>query len=432
MLEAKSYAMKMLVSRSCSVLFILFFSFEVHSQIFVEKQTRHRFAQNLIGFDIQTSIGGSSFFEASDGSIQRLELPTTSRARIIIGGLHFWGHADFHIAIPVMFPSLEEQQQEIFFTSGVETVFKYYPWQLESNKLRPYVGISLSPYYYEQDNTTAEFGEGPQLTHVSVPLLVGMSFTSKKKILEAGITWNYANDQRYFLNRTDFRNIQTPPIFATVALKFFFDTTVGAEESWESGRTKKWIDGLASDRKLDGFFLGAGLSSAWWMGKSSYNQENRPYIKNYGISLMGDFSVGYYWHNLDLNVAAAYRAYRASANVYGANQSLKRRSIGFELTKYFLDYHGFDPFIGPVITYEQLEFGESFERSLTHDIVRNKLGWGLTFGWDIRPDRNQSIILRTSLRWFPALDLSIEESDAISFDNIEFNFIQVVVFPNRL
>lgn len=403
----------------------------VFSQLFVEKQTRHRFAQNLLGFDLQTSIGGNTFFQDAEGEVQRLDLNSTSRARIVIGGLHFWGHADFHIAIPIMFPKLQTENQDVFFTSGVETVFKYYPWQLKSSKVRPYLGFSLSPYYYEQDNNNLDFGEGQQLSHVSVPAMAGFAYLSNRKIIEAGVTWNYNNEQEYYLNRTEFRRISTPPIFVTLALKFFFDTTIGAEESWETGRTKEWIDGLAEDGKLDGFFIGAGLSSAWWMGKSSYNQSNSPYIKNYGISLLGDFSLGYYWHKPDLNLSVNYRGYGASSNVYGTQQSLKRRSIGLELTKYLLDYHGFDPFIGPVLTYENLHFRESFERSLTQDVRDRKIGWGVAFGWDIRPDRNQSIILRTSLRWFPTLDLRVEESSSISFDNIEFNFIQLVFFPNR-
>ncbi len=407
-------------------------SFYSGAQIFVEKQTRYRFAQNLIGFDVQTSIGGNTFVANSSGSFQELDFPATSRGRVVIGGTHFWGHADFYIAIPVMFPQINEQNQDIFFTSGVETVFKYYPWQLEFGKLRPYVGLSLSPYYYEQDNRDLDFGEGQQLSHVSVPLLAGVSYMHKNKIIEAGITWNYANDQKYYLNRTEFQTISTPRLFASVALKFMFDTTVGAEESWESGRTKKWIDGLAEEGKLNGFFIGAGLSSAWWMGKSSYNEENRPYIENYGISLMGDFSLGYYWHKPDINLALNYRGYGTSADVYGAKQTLKRRSFGLELTKYVLDYHGFDPFIGPIITNERLSFSESFEGVRTQDKTESKIDWGITFGWDIRPDRNQNIILRTSLRWFPQLDLDIEESNAISFDNIEFNFIQIVLFPNRM
>lgn len=419
-------------NRSLFLFYAMCMGLYAEAQLFVEKQTRHRFAQNLIGLDLQTSLGGQTFFENTSGQIQSLDLESTSRARIILGGLHFWGHADFYIAIPVLFPRVQAQNQTIFFTTGVETVFKYYPWRLEAGKLRPYLGISLAPNYFEQDNENLQYSEGDQLSHVSVPIMGGLSYIKGNKVFEAGLTWNYANEQRYYVNRTSFQNIKTPPLFATVALKFFFDTTVGAEDSWESGRTQKQVDALASKGLLDGFFLGAGLSSAWWMGRSSYNEQNRPYIQNYGVSLLGDFSLGYYWHKPDINLSANYRAYSASANVYGAQQVLRRKSFGIELTKYLLDYHGFDPFVGPILTYEKLSFIESFEESLTQDLDDDKLGWGVTMGWDIRPDRRQSWILRTSLRWFPTLDLSVEESSAVSFRNIEFNFIQLILYPNRI
>ncbi|NQZ74736.1 MAG: hypothetical protein HRT61_01285 [Ekhidna sp.] len=423
--------MRLRITNSVFFLLLIFLT-PLHAQLFVEKQTRHRFAQNLVGFDIQTSIGGNTFIHGLDGSFESYDLPSTSRGRIVMGGTHFWGHADIYIAIPIMFPRVQEQNQDIFFTTGVETVFKFYPWQLEYGKFRPYVGLSLAPNYFEQDNNLLALSEGPQLTHVSVPLLAGLSYMHKNKVVEAGITWNYANRQDYYFDRFTFRAIETPPLFASFALKFMFDTTVGAEDSWESGRTEKWINGLAKEGKLNGFFIGAGLSSAWWMGKSSYNQENRPFVKNYGISLMGDFSLGYYWHKPDLNVALVYRGYGSSVDVYGVNQALRRRSFGLEVTKYVLDYHGFDPFIGPVITNERLSFKESVDGILTHDLEESGIDWGITFGWDIRPDRNQSIILRTSLRYFPALDMQITDSQQISFDNMEFNFIQLVFFPNRM
>lgn len=403
-----------------------------NAQSFVEKQTRHRFAQNNIGVDLQTSIGGSTFVENLNGGFDPLEFAPTSRARIIIGGLHFWGHADFHIAIPVMFPKVRSEDKEIFFTTGVETVFKYYPWQLKSSKLRPYVGFSLAPNYYQQDDGSVAAGEGQELSHVSVPAMFGATYMKNNKIVEAGITWNYANKQDYYLNRTDYRTISTPPIYASLALKFVFDTTIGAEKGWESGDTQKRIERLASEGKLDGLFIGAGLSSAWWLGQSEYNVSTHPYIENYGISLMGDFSMGYYFHKPDLNIAMNYRKYGASPNVYGVVQNLNRRSIGLEVTKYFLDYHGFDPFIGPVVSSENLSFSEIVDGTRTHDLTSNQINVGLAFGWDIRPDRNQAFVLRTSLRWFPDLNIALDDGQKVSFDNLEFNFIQVVLFPNRM
>lgn len=96
------------------------------------------------------------------------------------------------------------------------------------------------------------------------------------------------------------------------------------------------------------------------------------------------------------------------------------------------DYHGFTPFIGPAFSYENLGFTESFEGANTVNFKNNKLGYGLTFGWEIRPNRIQSWLLRTNLRWFPNLNLEVQPNSKISFDNLEFNFIQLIIFPNRM
>ena len=58
-------------------------------------------------------------------------------------------------------------------------------------------------------------------------------------------------------------------------------------------------------------------------------------------------------------------------------------------------------------------------------------GYGLTLGWDIRPNRLQAIILRTSLRWYPDLTIDAIDRKEISFANLEFNFIQVIAYLNR-
>ena len=115
-----------------------------------------------------------------------------------------------------------------------------------------------------------------------------------------------------------------------------------------------------------------------------------------------------------------------------ATQELKRSSIGLEVTKFLFDYHGFVPFVGPYVGYETLSFEENFEGQLTHDVTDEQIGYGIAFGWDIRPNRLQTWILRTNLRWFPDLKLQIEGDAEISFDNVEFNFIQLILFPGRL
>lgn len=364
--------------------------------------------------------------------MQRINLTSSLKPRLVVGGTHFWGHADIYIAIPLRAPATSEENQEIQYLRGVETAFKYYPWRIEQGKIRPFAGFSIAPFYFEQDNNFFEYANGPELNHTDFPILTGFTFNHKNQLLELGLAWNYNNQQNYFISRNLEQVVHTPPLYFNFSYRLLLDTTLGAEKDWESGLTQKATEILAERKQLSGFYLGAGFSSAFWLGQSSYNTTNRAYIKKYGISLMPDFNLGYHFFQADMNVSLAYRKYGTFTNTYGAVQSLNRSSFVLEGTKSLFDYHGFVPFVGPALSYENLSFRESFEGSLVHDLSENKIAYGLTFGWDIRPDRIQSFILRTNLRWFPALGLEVGEQEEISFRNLEFNFIQLILYPNRI
>ena len=403
-----------------------------YSQVFTEKQSRHRFAQLNLGLDVQSSFGGSTKYLDAFGNTQSLNVTNSFSPRFLIGGTHFWGHADFYIGIPLFSTTLKKDNQEITALRGVETVFKFYPLRIEHNKVRPYIGTSLAPFYFEQQNNNSQYSSGPELTNTSFPLLGGLTFNSKNHLFEIGLAWNYQNQQDYYISRSQIEKINTPPLYATFSYRYMLETTLGAEKDWESGRTKEVTDILAEKGRLNGFYVGAGISSAFWLKKSDYNQKNRPYINQSSISIMPDFTLGYYWHKPDLNLAIGYRGYSTSTDSYGAAQQLRRQSLLLEATKFLFDYHGFVPFIGPAISYEKLSFIEDFEGNRTHDKQVEKFGYGLTFGWDIRPNRIQTWILRTNLRWFPNLSLETEPGSNISFDNLEFNFIQLIIYPSRM
>jgi len=414
------------------LLLCLLWSNFFHAQVYVEKQTRHRFAQLTLGADYQMSFGGRTNYLDVNGSDQSHALGSLRRPRFLIGGTHFWGHADFYIAIPLLFPSFQKEGQTSRYSSSVETVFKYYPWRIEWDKVRPFIGVGLTPFYFEQQNQNIEYGNGAELNHTTVPLYAGLTFNKKQHLIELGVLWNYNNKQSYHISRTITSDIQTPPLYASISYRYLLDTTLSAEKSWESGYTKKVTNQLAASKRLNGIHLGVGLSSAFWIKESSYNKNNRLYLEKYNTSLMPDFSLGYYLHQPDLGFALGYRGYGTSTNAYGTVQQLQRKSLVFEATKFLLDYHGFVPFVGPAISYEKLNFKESFEGQLTNDLSQNKLGYGITFGWDIRPTRLINWILRTNLRWFPNLNLEVEKGKLISFDTIEFNFIQLIIYPNRM
>ncbi|MEM9673998.1 MAG: hypothetical protein ACFB15_07870 [Cyclobacteriaceae bacterium] len=414
------------------VLTLLLISLSATAQVYTEKQTRHRFAQLNLGLDYQTSLGGTTSYLDTEGNLNLIDLTNLGRPRVIIGGTHFWGHADFYLAIPVANSTFSQANQRVDYSSGVETVFKYYPWRIEHKKVRPFVGVSIAPFYYEQSNDNLEFGNGPELNHTSLPLLTGLTFNTRNHLIEAGLTWNYVNSQEYYISRNQVATIETPPLYLNISYRYILETTIGAERSWESGKTQEITDKLAAENRLNGFFVGVGMSSAFWVGESSYNESTRPYLEKYSTSLMPDFGIGYYLHKPDVNLAVGYRSYGSSTSAYGAAQVARRRSFVLEATKFLFDYHGFVPFVGPAISYENLSFRESFERQSVHRLSETQFSYGLTFGWDIRPDRLQSWILRTNLRWFPNLKLAVEDQQSISFNNIEFNFIQLIIYPNRI
>ena len=418
--------------RHLIILLTIVWSNFTNAQVYTEKQTRHRFAQLTLGADYQTSIGGTTKYFDANGSVQSLSLGNIQSPRFLIGGTHFWGHADFYIAIPLLYPSFQKDNQTSTYSSGVETVFKYYPWRIEWNKVRPFVGVGLTTFYFEQQNKNLEYGNGAELNHTTIPLYAGLTFNKKQHLLELGILWNYNNTQAYHISRNKAVDITAPPIYASISYRYLLDTTLGAEESWESGQIEKVTKQLAASKQLNGMHIGVGLSSAFWIRESSYNKNDRPYLEKYSTSIMPDFSIGYYLHHPDVGFALGYRGYGTSTTAYGTNQNLNRKSLVLEATQFLFDYHGFVPFVGPAVSYEKLSFKESFEGQLTHDISKNKLGYGVAFGWDIRPTRMQSWILRTNLRWFPNLNLEVKKDKVISFDTIEFNFIQLIVYPSRM
>ena len=402
------------------------------AQVYVEKQTRHRFAQLNLGVDYQVHLGGEAVFLNQDGSRSGYDLNAFYVPRFVIGGTHFWGHADFYIAI-----SLYNQQQNfgnrsVQYITNVETALKYYPWRIEYGKLRPFVGVMLAPFVYSQTDKEVNYGKGPALVVNNWPLISGLTYSWGNQLLELGCSWIYNSEQEYYLSRTETAVVTVPPLSLNFSYRMWLETTLGAEKNWENGKTNEITKKLAENGGLNSFFLGVGISSMFWNGQGSYNTAMRPYIGRYDNATFADFAMGYYLHNPDLNIMVNYRRMKTSAVAYGSDQELSRESVGLELTKFLFDYHGFVPFVGPIVSFEKLDFMETFENSPVLGADDQRAAVGLSFGWDIRPNRLQSFILRTNLRWYPRLDLAVATNQNVSFGGLEFNFIQLIIYPGRM
>lgn len=429
--QEHSAANTIIPKTAAAVLLIVTGGNMLSAQVYTEKQSRHRFAQFNFGAGLQAGFGGNATFDGVSG-LETMEFGQSLTPQLSIGGTHFWGHADFQITFPIGAPTFQQEAREVQAVPGVETIVKWYPWRIESGKVRPYFGTSLLSFYYRQKDAAQAFGTGPAKTWIVAPIKTGITFNQGNHLFEAGINWNYANQKDYFVNPTTTAAINLPPVYASLTYRYQLDTSVGAEKNWENGKTKAYTDRLAAAGKLNNFFIGIAPSSAWWNGKSSHNSVNHPAIEEYPTSIMLDFAAGYYFHKPDLNINVSYRSMNASARAYGTRQSLNRQSVALEATKMLADYHGFIPFLGPVISRERLTFSESVEGNPTFDVTEDKWAAGITFGWDIRPNRVQSFLLRTNLRYYPNLKLDLDNGENVSFGAVEFNFIQLVIFPERM
>ncbi|MFZ7114269.1 MAG: hypothetical protein ACO1G9_02730 [Bacteroidota bacterium] len=384
-------------------------------------KTRHRFAQLNLGLDFNysSSNGTRTTFINSSGKTDNVALSELSQARLVIGGTHFWGHADFFIAIPVL--SFRNSE----FRTGVETGMKYFPWRIEHNKIRPFIGMSFREIQFKQ-------GEGAEMIRFKFPLLAGVNFSVKNHLFELGSSYSFNNCGTYFYSKIQTEKYKTNPFLFSLGYKFVIETSLSAEKEWKSGRTKWFTDTLSALKKLNGFTLSVGPSSAFFLKPSSHNLNSIPYLDDHKVAVFPEFGLGYYFHAIDLQLNLAYRNMESEISAYGFNQVAKRKSWTFEVFKFLFDYNGFAFFAGASAGMEELSVTEISQQQNSSVSTFKGIKPGLTFGWDIRPNRLQSFYLRTNLRYFPDLNVEMPDGNRHSFDQLEFNFIQLVIFPGRI
>ena len=381
--------------------------------------TRHRFAQLELGLtQIITPNAGMTQVIASDGTVKNYQFGTLSTTAIFIGATHFWGHLDWGLNIPVFSTGAGMK-------FGVDLQTKIYPYRIANNKLRPFIGISMSPFGYNQN-------DGGQYSRVKWPIVGGLNYYKNGHQLELGITYNYNRQFDYYISRTTIGKVELPKFMFNLTYKYTLETTGSAERNWRNGITKRITDSLGALGNLNGFSVGIGPSAAFRVAESPYNDEGKPFLGKHSFKLFPDISLGYYFHKPDMHLNLAYRSNGSSISAYGVSQDANRQSITLEAYKFLADYHGFIPFIGPNVSYENLSVVEKDGTNAPVTATYKGFKPGITFGWDIRPDRLQSWILRTNLRWTPNLGVDMPDGKKINLDQLEFNFIQLVIYPEKM
>lgn len=341
-----------------------------------------------------------------------------------IGGVHFWGHADFYVkfGLPaLMSPDASDGR----WRRGVETGASYYPWRIEYHRLAPFVGLSwLAGTYVPQVDGQA----GPEIGIHRLPLKLGLNWLTRGGLWELGAEWlPFHSVAAPTPNGT--RDASLPAYSVWLSYKFLFDATYH-EQPLRPEIEARNAERLAKG-ELNDFFVAIGPSSAFTLTPSAYNEAVRPQAGT-GVPAtnMAEYAVGYQHQDWDAAVVLNYRPIDQQQQAYGLTQRYSRRTIGLEAYKFLFDYQGFTPFLGAGMGYDRLNFSESGAAANLAAISAERWSPYLVFGWDIRPHVGVPFLLRTNLRYTPAAAL-LASGHNVPYDHLEFNYIQLVLYPER-
>lgn len=403
----------------------------LQSQPYAESEAgRFNFAQTYVGAAIEYGAGG----DALSASGQSFALPATWTPRITVGGLHFWGHADFYVSFPlpqVGANDARENQPASSFSRGVETGARLFPWRVEAGRVAPFVGVSWNILSYAQQEPNGE--AGPTIFRHRLPLHLGATWLSSIGRIDAAVSWLPSSGARYPLSRDRIATIDLPDFTASLGYSVIFDATASAEPFAKSGALDRELERRASRGELDAIGVGAGLSTAFTLSRSSYNTSERLSLDDrIPSSPFPDLSLGYYNHALDASANISFRPITQSQGGHGITQELSRTSLALEAIKFIGDYHGFTPFVGVTFGREWLHMRETDRGETALDLHAATWAPGLIAGWDIRPTGLDPFILRTNLRYTPGLRREILPGRDLMFDHLEVNFIQLILYPGRM
>jgi hypothetical protein len=409
------------------------------------------FATITLGAEISTLFPAASSWDLplGGGRFAAVSPQPLSQVALHVGGLHFFGHAEINVTIPVYGlstalsgPGGTRSAQALYnFAVGL----KYYPWALRPGTIRPFLQTGLM-------DRTLFLADGPDVSGNAtgnsrwiLPVGVGVGWRTPWHFiidvsaqyqggdvtsLSSGLTAQPLGQpvQASYGRLVDLRGVRT-----TLGLKANFDATPGIVVEGFRERAAERLAKMAQRGTLNAFYVAAGPSSVLQSNGSSYFADDRPYLRGvYALSLFPHLTAGYYHFGTDLDFRVAYREFGGSAQAYGASLSTYQRGAFVEALKIFdVHLYGFAPFIGLGAGYEWRQLTDTAAGTRTA-LSNGGPVLSVPIGWDIRIDPTDCWFLRTNLRWVPRSPLSLPDGHAFDYGGLEFDFIQLVFFPERL
>ncbi len=414
------------------ILSIFFTSFLVFkpslAQSYLTNKSKYHFAQGAMGLDFQFISRTGITHTLQNGTKKQYQYGGYVVPKLMIGGLHFWGHADIAFSFPVGEIGKKVDSLDINFSDFEIMTFKYYPWAIHKNKLRPYVGTSANINTLEQQGSGQyqKYYGGKEYSF-NLPVQVGLSYQKGNWLLTTDCKFNTNRNRTLYANRSETTNMQFPLYAVSVGVRKLFESTAPKfEQKYKDGSMKK--DYEDNQHKLNAFSFALGLSSS--IHTSNYNIENSKFISKRPGAFFPEFGLGYYLNKPDIQFNLAYRKSSSYEQGFGVIHQYSRQSLTLEAYKFLFDYKGFVPFLGLGVGKENLSFKETDFNKIVIEASGSKISPNITFGWDIRYHRLNWLMLRTNMRYYPNLFINSSQGK-IKFNQIEMNFIQAVIYPQR-
>lgn len=370
-----------------------------------------------------------------NGQVHSFDHSSTINPYLTWGAFHFWGHTEFYVTFPLNPLNLNKNDQMGHqLLHSVATGARLYPWAMKEGKIRPYIGANWGALEFKQKLKPVE--NQPTISKdIMFNYDAGLMYNYKKMAVRLGINYFTDNTWLYPLSKTQLAEIVSPQMSFQVGLLYTFDASKdNTKENIDKWNSYPRISKLSYDAKTFGdFFVGIGPSLSFSLSKSEYNAAQFPYLQQKITSATYfDLALGYHFNKANLFTAVSYRSPSYKTEGFGSSQTIKKTSVAWEINKFLTDYSGFAPYIGLNLAYDKLDYEQTVDGIKKQETFTNAIEPGITFGWDIVPGKtNEALILRTNLRWYPFSEFELE-GKMFNFSQLEYNLIQVVVYPQRL
>lgn len=400
----------------------------IYSQSYLDKSTR--FAWTTFGADLLHLSGGTTDYLDGSGNLQSTDWSGGVSPRLTMGGIHFYGHADFYVTFPLNWITIGQEPDEFtqfVHESGIETGIRIYPIALKRNAIRPYVGISFRSVTFGFEPQNSGFTRAfPLYERFLYPIQAGITYTTKRYLISIGTHYQTRRNIQYALSETQMGDVSFDPLSIQFSILKYFDADAGARTSSGVRELNARHQLLQKQGGLSGLYLGIGPSSFLQTRTSPLIADQFSHLSGDNLNAFSiDLAAGYYFYRPDMNIGLSYRGASAGMKAINDEITVRRRSIMLEVYKFLFNYRGFVPFLGAT---GSLEFLRGDLNGTV--ITETKPALGLIFGWDIRVVNTETWLLRTNLRYVPGLHLDMI-GGKVALDHLEFNFIQFVYFPGR-